>query len=150
MSRDSPRSERDGARNTRIQTGSGHRSVIPYVLCGGLYSLRYCLMFWRGPYSPFYDPGEQGYMESPSRVCSESYSEQVGQFPCTQASSTAVRVVTVRDRMYPYSTPYSRIFHAREQPCCPGPDIMGVLKLTFEFLVFLQLTSSFKYKTIMG
>ena len=44
MSRDSPRSERDGARNTRIQIGSGRRSAIPYVLCGGLYSLRCCSM----------------------------------------------------------------------------------------------------------
>ena len=42
VSRDLPRSERDGARNTRILIGSCHRSVIPYVLCGGLYSLRCC------------------------------------------------------------------------------------------------------------
>ena len=53
MSRDSPRSERDGARNTKIQTGSGRRSVIPYVLCGGLYCLRCCSMFLKGSLPAF-------------------------------------------------------------------------------------------------
>ena len=51
MSRDSLGSERDGAKNTRIYTGSDRRSVIPYVLCGGLYSLWYCSMFLEGSLS---------------------------------------------------------------------------------------------------
>ena len=71
-SRDSPRSERDGARNTRIQTCSGRRSVIPYVLCDGLYSLWYCSMFWRGPCSTLYNLGEQGYMEILVESCWDS------------------------------------------------------------------------------
>ena len=98
VSRDLPRSKRDGARNTKIQTGSGRRSVIPYVLCGGLYSLRCCLMclilFWWGPCSPLYNLGEQDYMESPSQVRLESYSEWIKQFPCTSTSFTPIRVDT--------------------------------------------------------
>ena len=34
--------------------------------------------FWRGPRPPLYSLGEQGYMESPSRVRLEPYSEWVG------------------------------------------------------------------------
>ena len=44
MSSDLWGSERDGARNTRIYTGLGRWSVIPYVLCGGLYTRRCCSM----------------------------------------------------------------------------------------------------------
>jgi len=51
-------------------------------------------MFWRGPCSPLYNPGEQGYMESPSRVLLGSQSEGFGWFPSTSTSSTPVRVDT--------------------------------------------------------
>ena len=44
---------------------------------------------------PLYNPREQGYMEGSSRVRLESYSEWVGQFPCTSTSSTPIRVDTI-------------------------------------------------------
>ena len=77
VSRDSPRLECDGGRNIEIYIGSGRRSVIPYVLCSGLYSLRCCSMFWRGPCPPLYSQKGHSYMESPSRVLLESYSNVV-------------------------------------------------------------------------
>ena len=70
-------------------------------------------MFWRGPCSPLYSLGEQGYMESLSRVRLESYSEWVG-------CPIIVRVVTVEaghtHAVLPnleYSTPVS-------SPAAPG------------------------------
>ena len=64
--------------------------------------------------------GGQSYIENSSRVHLEFYSESVGQFPCTPASSTAVRVVTVEvghtHAVLPtleYSTPVS-------SPAAPG------------------------------
>ena len=142
MSRDSPRSERDGAKNTRIQTGSGCRSVIPYVLCGGLYSLWYCSMAWRGLCLPLYSPEEHSYMESPNRIHLGSYSEWVGQFPYTQASPIAVRVITVEvgctHAVLPtleYSAPVS---------CPAAPDLthpfvsLFVLDLFFYILIIFN------------
>ena len=67
--------------------------VIPYVLCGGLYCLR-CWSPLRGSLPALIYPGGQGYMESPSRVLLESNYNLAGQFPCTTASSTPIRVVT--------------------------------------------------------
>ena len=67
-------------------------------------------------------------MEGPSRVRLESYSEWVGYFPCTWASSTAVRVVTVEvghtHALLPtleYSTPVS-------SPAAPGLTSPRVLR----------------------
>ena len=51
-------------------------------------------MFWKDPCPLLYSLGGQGYMESTSRVLLESYYNEVGQFPCTSTSPTAVRVVT--------------------------------------------------------
>ena len=43
---------------------------------------------------PLYDPGEQGYVESPSRVLLGSKSEEFGWFPSMSTSSTPIRVDT--------------------------------------------------------
>ena len=61
-------------------------------------------------------------MESPSRVQLESYYNPVGQFPCTSASSTPIRVVTREVKVYPCAILYSRTFYAYKQSRCPGSD----------------------------
>ena len=77
--------ELDGARNTKIQTGSGRELrntqrpvwfVLPQVL----------MIVWRGSLPALIYPWGQGYMESPSRVQLESYYNTIGQFPlyCSQ------------------------------------------------------------------
>ena len=48
------------------------------------------------PARPYISWGGQGYMEIPTRVLVESYSNEVEEFPCTSASPTAVREVAKR------------------------------------------------------
>jgi hypothetical protein len=48
----------------------------------------------RGPCSPLYDPGEQGYMKSPNRVLLGSQSEEFSWFPSMSTSSTPIWVDT--------------------------------------------------------
>ena len=43
---------------------------------------------------PLYDPGEQGYVECPSRVLLGSQSEEFGWLPSTSTGSTPIRVDT--------------------------------------------------------